>query len=322
MTEKSNAALIRAIHAHVSRPSNPASMLMDVLGIGREAAYRRLRGEVPFTFDEAGALSTNLHFSLDRVMGASAEGNVLFSLKFTEFSSPLELYDKTLEHDARFFREVASDPTTVFASATNSIPAEYYLKYENLTRFKLFKWLYQHEIGDDITVSTFEDLALSDSLRRHAREYVQGAQMAAQTNIVFDDSGFVHWLNAIRAFRDMHLISEPSIAVLREELLELLGEFERMAVEGEYENGNRVGLYLSEVDLEAAYTYVSSERYKVAGIGLFSLNAMRTDDPTMFEYVCKWVRTQGRFATLISRSGELQRIRYFKGQRDIIAGMK
>ena len=57
MLEKSNAALIEAIHAHTPQHSNPASLLMDMLNIGREAAYRRLRGEVPFTFGEASALS-------------------------------------------------------------------------------------------------------------------------------------------------------------------------------------------------------------------------------------------------------------------------
>jgi len=44
MTELSNTALIRAIHAHTPPDSTPASVLMDVLNIGREAAYRRMRG--------------------------------------------------------------------------------------------------------------------------------------------------------------------------------------------------------------------------------------------------------------------------------------
>ena len=61
MLEKSNAALIEAIHAHTPQHSNPASLLMDMLNIGREAAYRRLRGEVPFTFGEASALCARMH---------------------------------------------------------------------------------------------------------------------------------------------------------------------------------------------------------------------------------------------------------------------
>ncbi len=321
MTELANTALIRAIHAHTPPDSTPAAVLMDVLHIGREAAYRRLRGEVRFTFGEAGALSAHLRFSLDGVTGSSVGGNALFSLGFTEFRAPLDLYDGILEQNIRFFREIAADPTAVFASAVNSIPAEYFLKYENLTRFKLFKSLYQHEMGD-VSVPTFEDLHLSASLRRNSLEYVRSVQQVAQSHVVFDESGFTHWVRAVRAFRAMHLISDPSVALLKEELLELVRDFETMAGEGEYENGNRVDFYLSEVDLEASYAYISSERYKVAGIALFSLNSMHTFDPMMFGYVRRWVRSQRRFASLISGTGELRRIHYFKRQREIIGSLE
>lgn len=302
MTELSNTALIRAIHDHTPPDSTPASVLMDVLNIGREAAYRRMRGEVRFTFGEASALSAHLRFSLDDVTGSSVGGNALFSLAFTEFDASLDLYNGILEQNIRFFREIASDPTAIFASAVNSIPAEYYLKYENLTRFKLFKSLYQHEMGD-VSVPTFEELQLSASLRRNALEYVQSVQLVPQSHVIFDGSAFMHWVNAIRAFRAMHLISDQSVALLKEELFELVKDSEKMAGEGEYENGNKVNFYLSEVDLEASYAYISSERYKVAGIALFSLNSMHTFDPMMYEYVKKWVRNQRRFASLISGTG-------------------
>lgn len=321
MTELSNTALIRAIHAHTPPDSTPASVLMDVLNIGREAAYRRMRGEVRFTFGEASALSAHLRFSLDGLTGSSVGGNALFSLAFTEFDASLDLYNGILGQNIRFFREIASDPTAVFASAVNSIPAEYYLKYENLTRFKLFKSLYQHEMGD-VSVPTFEELQLSASLRRNALEYVQSVQLVAQSHVIFDESAFMHWVNAIRAFRAMHLISDQSVVLLREELFELVKDFEKMAGEGEYENGNKVNFYLSEVDLEASYAYISSERYKVAGIALFSLNSMHTFDPMMYEYVKKWVRNQRRFASLISGTGELSRIHHFKRQREIIGRLE
>lgn len=84
MTELSNTALIQAIHAHTPQDATPASVLMDILNIGREAAYRRLRGEVRFTFGEASALSAHLRFSLDGVMGSSVGGNALnFRLRST-----------------------------------------------------------------------------------------------------------------------------------------------------------------------------------------------------------------------------------------------
>ncbi len=47
--DKLNAALIAAIQNGTPEYTNPAAILTDKLNIGREAAYRRLRGEVPFT---------------------------------------------------------------------------------------------------------------------------------------------------------------------------------------------------------------------------------------------------------------------------------
>ena len=108
MLEKSNAALIEAIHAHTPQHSNPASLLMDMLNIGREAAYRRLRGEVPFTFGEASALCARMHFSLDRVVGLAATDKLSFQLKFKEFTALLETYNEILERDIAFMREVGT----------------------------------------------------------------------------------------------------------------------------------------------------------------------------------------------------------------------
>ena len=90
--EKLNAALIGAIQNSTPEYTNAAAILTDKLNIGREAAYRRLRGEVPFTFGEAGVLSAQMNFSLDRTVGALDFGNVLFRLSFSDYHTALEVY--------------------------------------------------------------------------------------------------------------------------------------------------------------------------------------------------------------------------------------
>ncbi len=82
------------------------AILTDKLNIGREAAYRRLRGEVPFTFGEAGVLSAQMNFSLDRTVGALDFGNVLFRLSFSDYHTALEDYTEVIHQDTLFYREV------------------------------------------------------------------------------------------------------------------------------------------------------------------------------------------------------------------------
>lgn len=321
MLEKLNAAFVESVYAHVPDHSNPSLMLTQTLHVGREAAYRRLRGEVPFSFGEAAALSSRLNFSLDGAAGAVRAGNVHCRLKLTNFQSSLDAFDELLRRDMLLYKETACDSSSRIATATNSIPAEFYLRYPTMTRFKLFKWLYQHDMTD-VSVHTFEEFVLPERLSRNCREYVAVAELAPATYYVFDESCFRHWINAIRAFGAMQLISGESIRKLREEMLLLADRMERIAACGAFDNGNKVFFYLSGVDVESTCCYVSTTNRKVAGIGLFSLNGLSTDDEAMYACVKEWIRTQTRFSTLISRSGELQRIHFFRRQRKIIGELE
>ena len=65
MTDKLNSGLIESMKEKIPEGANLANLLMDILYIGKEAVYRRLRGEVPFTFTEAAVISQKLGVSLD-----------------------------------------------------------------------------------------------------------------------------------------------------------------------------------------------------------------------------------------------------------------
>ena len=67
-TSKLNALLVNAIKKQIPKDDNLAKILMDYLCIGKEATYRRLRGEVPFTFAEAVIISRRFRISLDELI--------------------------------------------------------------------------------------------------------------------------------------------------------------------------------------------------------------------------------------------------------------
>ena len=57
--------------------------------MGKEAIYRRLRGEVPFTFQEAAVISKELGISLDRIAGVSFSNNAMFDINVVDHGEPL-----------------------------------------------------------------------------------------------------------------------------------------------------------------------------------------------------------------------------------------
>lgn len=60
ITNDPNTNLIEAMKEKLPLKGKLADMLMDTLYIGKEAVYRRLRGEVPFTLQEAALVSRKL----------------------------------------------------------------------------------------------------------------------------------------------------------------------------------------------------------------------------------------------------------------------
>ena len=89
MINELNTGLIEALKEKLPPKTNLANLLMDTLCIGREAIYRRLRGEVPFTLEEAALISRKLGVSLDKIVGVSFSANAVFdSVSYTHLTLP------------------------------------------------------------------------------------------------------------------------------------------------------------------------------------------------------------------------------------------
>ena len=78
------------LRKRIPRGAELTNTLVDMLYIEREAVYRRLRGEVPFTFIEVMTVSKELGISLDNLAQADTGKSRPFQLKLVEYANPLE----------------------------------------------------------------------------------------------------------------------------------------------------------------------------------------------------------------------------------------
>ena len=92
ITNDPNTNLIEAMKEKLPLKGKLADMLMDTLYIGKEAVYRRLRGEVPFTLQEAALVSRKLGISLDKIIGISFKSNAMFDMNIVDYDDPFESY--------------------------------------------------------------------------------------------------------------------------------------------------------------------------------------------------------------------------------------
>lgn len=318
MTDKLNSGLIESMKEKIPEGANLANLLMDILYIGKEAVYRRLRGEVPFTFTEAAVISQKLGVSLDQLVGSNFNGNALFGLNIVHYADPVETYYSMIDDYTKIFHEMRQEPESELATSSNIIPQTLYMKYDMLSRFRLFKWMYQHD-EIDCTNNCYDDLVLPEKLLQRQKELVDEAQRFESTCHIWDSMIFQYLVNDIKYFTKVHLLTEENMYQLKAELLQSLDELEEIAMKGKFASGKDVHIYISNINFEATYSYAASKYRHVSMIRIYAINSITSRDTEVFGSLKEWIQSLRKFSTLISQSAEMQRIQFFKKQREIIA---
>ena len=316
ITNELNTGLVNAVREKLPSKDNLANALMDILYIGKEAIYRRLRGEVPFTLTEAAVISRKLGISLDKMIAAILLYNAVFDMNIVSSEKPFEAYYSILEKQVDLFRSVKEDETSEIGTSSNIIPQTLSLKYNMLSKFRLFKWMYQNE---NIKCKHFEEMEIPQKMVEKQKEYSDLVSHIHSVDYIWDNMIFSHLVNDIQYFCSIHLITDEDKDLLKEELFLLIDEMEELSARGKSKAGNDVKIYISNINFEATYSYLDTSSTQLSLIRIYSINSITTQDQEMFRGLKEWIQSLKKFSTLISESGEMQRIQFFKQQREIIS---
>ena len=315
ITNNPNANLIEAMKEKLPLKGQLADMLMDTLYIGKEAVYRRLRGEVPFTLQESALVSRKLGISLDQIVGISFKSNAMFNINIVDYDDPFESYYEILDKYVTLVNSMQDDPNSAMGTSSNIIPQTLYMKHELLAKFRLFKWMYQNK---NIDCKSFEELEMPAKLVNIQKDYVGMTRHIHSIDYIWDSMIFQHLINDIQYFSSIHLISDETKEEIRKELFLLADELEELAISGKTKEGNQVRIYVSHINFEATYSYVETNNLRLSLIRVYSINSLTTMDNEIFHSLKEWIQSLKKFSTLISEIGEMQRIQFFKQQREII----
>lgn len=315
--EMLNKSLLQAIRESVPKNTNMASVLMDALHMGKEAAYRRLRNEVPLSFAEAAVLSGKLGISLDRIVGNQVEERerALLDLHMIRPADPLSSYTSMIGNYTDILCRSKPAPLRTRAVASNTIPRSLYFKYPQLSRFFFFKWLYQ---SGHPGIKQFGDVKIPPEMMKKQLDFIAESRRAEKTLLILDSTVFQSALNEVLYFARIGVLVPEEIDTLLRELRSLLEELEQIACSGVFESGRPVQLYVSEIDFDATYSYTEGHNLNLTFIHLFSLNSIMSFDEHIFRTTKAWIQSLKKFSTLISESGEVQRVEFFKKQHKLI----
>lgn len=310
-----NDEIIKALKQKTPEKENTVNLLMDMIPLGREAAYRRLRGEIPFTLDEAVTICQAMNISIDQLVGVKQSDSYVFFLNAIYSNSPTNEYYKMLYQTAKAVSHIKKDPEAIGYRASRSLPEDFYYKYDLLA--KVYLYIVSYQLYPRAIPQKLADHELPIKVRDAQKEAI-GELRDINSILILNRHMILDYIEIVKYFYDLGVISDEEIAQIKIELHQMLDDIENTASIGKSVTGKKLDIYLSHISFDCTYTYISGSGKTACSIGLYCIDHLSCANPVICENQKMWIKSLKRFSTLISVSGELQRNEYFQQQREII----
>ncbi len=308
--------LIATIRSYMPEDKNIGDFLADILHIGKVSVYRRVRGEVPFTLDEVARISSELDFSLDRIIGIKKPRKAIFDLHLLSQAEPSDTYVEALQNYGNLLQRMIASNNFHMRVALNTLSYTFLHNKAELSKFRFYKWIYQtRKVQSNFLFSEFD---LSDKVISAQKRYSSIVQHAPLTTIIISHQVFLPIIRDINYFFRRNLLSEKELEQLKRELLEIVDYIEELTINGETPKGGKVEIFLSSVDPESSYLHVEYADQAYCLLRVYSINALESVNVSICDLHKEWIESLKKFSVLISHSGEIQRFEFLNKQREQI----
>jgi len=289
--------------------------LSDTLFMEKGAIYRRLRGEVPFSFYEAVRIAETLNISINNLIYPDTFDIGRFELIIAEYT---KMNQKVWDDYMSLIITAKDDPKSEFTESSNILPVSIFTGFDSLTRFFIFKYKYLFS-GMEGRIS-FDNLDIPENKLQILKSYYYETKHFANTVHVWDYLIFTYLVTDIKFFYNVNLISRDEIKLIQKDLLALLDYIEEIAINGCFEEtGKPVSFYISDINFDANYCCNQFNGVYISHVKSFILNTVQSLDRSSYLKMYEWIHSLKKSSTLISKSGAVFRMDYFEKQRKIIS---
>lgn len=310
---------ISIIKDSISKDNNLKDHLIDILDISKEGLYRRIKGDINFSFGEIAKIAKELDLSLDNIIGIKKQNGVQFKLLYPITKSIEEVLQESMEERAIAFsnHNINRDENLSSKMATNTLPLALYCRHKYISKFLLYKWIYQTK--KVLPNYSFSEYTLpkntSELLKRYA--YKTSGHKSPLT-LIIDEKMYNSIIIDIEFFYKRNLIDDEAMRLLKQDLLESLEALESFSIKGTRPGGGPVEIYISSINLDRTYIFIQSEKQKYSEFVLYSMTSLISTDEAICSIQEAWIDSLKKYSTLITQCNEIQRHSFFCSQRELI----
>ena len=307
---------ISVLHEKISHKGPLVNSIIEMLDIDKDAAYRRLRGEVSFTFTEICKIAKHLGISIDQIAGIDSILRKPCQIRIAKHVNTSDIDYELFSDYLEILKSVMYNPDTKLMESGNMLPYYLFFDFDYFTRFILFMWNQSSSYAD---AHPYHKIIIPEQLREIQKECCLCARHFNSTIYVWDSTIFQRLTSNIKYFSNLHFINDEDVLLIKKELFEIIDFLENLTIQGKHKDtGKEISIFISETIFDTNYSVIKSKNLRLTFIKVFLLNASVSLDEDIYNETEAWIRSQKRMSTLITVSGEKIRTSFFETQRKII----
>ena len=302
--------------------------LADLLDLSYDSVYRRIRGEKPISLNELKILCEHFHLSLDQVLQYKNDNVVFNAPGINGSSSDFREYLTGVLQQLKYFN---SFPKREMFYQCKDAPIFYFYLFPEIGAFKTFCWLKSILNNPDYhdKIFSLQDFPFEEC-NRIGQDILKEYSILPSTE-VWNFESLNSSLNQLEYYRDAALFKSEKdfLAVLAsfEKMLDHIQEQARLGIKflptgADVSHKARVNHYVNQVILVNNTFLLDLESEKLSIINYNVLDYLITKDQRLSKRLSDGFNRLIKSSTLISGTGEKERNRYFRIQRDKISQLQ
>lgn len=291
--------------------------LMDLLSLSKESAYRRIRNQVSFTFEEVVKLAYENNFSIDELV------------KNEKKAYSLSLYHNTLEHLQEMLfdmmhtydeigKKLHRSKLTQSINAIGYMNLSFVLDTDYLFRFTYYNWMHQfYGIPPAMSLSEFK---ISPEITTIKNKYIHKLRFypSSMNTIIFDQFTFLTSIRKISYYYRIGLITKEELFSITNEFHTIISRLQELAKKGMDDQGNKYFIYLSLLHVESNCGHMRFDDDLEVLVSLNNVYDLRIKNPVVCSMIEVWLNSLKRDSTLITGCTEWLQVKYFNKQHEYL----
>lgn len=316
MEDELNKAILTKISELTPAHIKQVHHLMDLLDIGKDTAYKRLKGEVPFTFEDIVTLSKKMEFSIDEAINSSKVNRIHFNKAYPESFQGQRSFYEILNNYLINLKAWDGAETKETISALNRVHVLFAIGYSHLFRFLYYKWI--HQVNGVPINTPFSEVIVPNNIAETYDKVKKYYRQMDNSTFIMDQEVYLSVIREIQYYYRRGLISLDELDLLKKDFMSYLDFIERITRKGANELGNNSLIYISNIKIQSGIIYTKYDDIERSGYWLSSINAIHTFNKKACAWNKKWLHSLKRYSILITESNEMLRTKFIDKQRGYV----